>query len=182
MGRTVASWWHLSTNLRLEWVLFSICRVCKLFCTTWFQVLHWTIAIDLQQDQLPNFYISNLDLIFYSSYVTKLSETHLLDDHWNILYLQRNSHFFRGSLVRQTDASMLTDRTSLLYNSTPDTSFRELWFFLCGNTLNIKSFFLKKIGIHSMQGCTATTSHRVTRKKAQKDYRIQKICLERTYS
>ena len=40
MCRTVASWWDLSIHFRLEWVLLSICRVCKLFCTTWFQVLH----------------------------------------------------------------------------------------------------------------------------------------------
>ena len=38
------------------------------------------------------------------------------------------------------------------------------------------------IGIHSMQGWTASTRHGVTRKEAQKDYRVQKICLERTYS
>ena len=41
-------------------------------------------------------------------------------------------------------------------------------------------FFL--IGIHSMQGWTATTRHGVTRKGEKKDYRIQKIYLERTYS
>ena len=33
-----------------------------------------------------------------------------------------------------------------------------------------------------MQGRTATTRHGVTRKKVQKDYTIQEICLERTYS
>ena len=45
----------------------------------------------------------------------------------------------------------------------------------------LRVFFL--IGIHSMQGWTATTRHGVTRKEAQKkDYKIQKICLERTYS
>ena len=31
-----------------------------------------------------------------------------------------------------------------------------------------------------MQGFTATTRHGVTRKEAQKDYRVQKIYLERT--
>ena len=41
-------------------------------------------------------------------------------------------------------------------------------------------FFL--IGIHTMQGWTATTRHGVTRKEAQKDYSIQEICLERTCS
>ena len=42
------------------------------------------------------------------------------------------------------------------------------------------TFFL--IGIHSMQGWTTSTKHGVTREEAQKDYRIQKICLERTYN
>ena len=42
--------------------------------------------------------------------------------------------------------------------------------------------FFNKIKIHSMQGWTATTRHGVTGKKEQKDYSIQEICLERTYS
>ena len=42
-------------------------------------------------------------------------------------------------------------------------------------------FFL--IGIHSMQGWTATTRHGfIKKKKHKKDFRLQKICLERTYS
>ena len=45
-------------------------------------------------------------------------------------------------------------------------------------------FFFLLIGIHPMQGWTATTRHEVTRKKKKhkKDYRRQKICLQRTYS
>ena len=41
-------------------------------------------------------------------------------------------------------------------------------------------FFL--IGIHSMQGWTAARGMELQEKKDKKDYRIQKICLERTYS
>ena len=45
------------------------------------------------------------------------------------------------------------------------------------------TFFFFLIGIHSMQGWTATSRHGVTRKKkkAQKRLQLQKICLERTY-
>ena len=33
-----------------------------------------------------------------------------------------------------------------------------------------------------MQGWTATTRHGIARKQAKKDYRIEKICLERIYN
>ena len=45
------------------------------------------------------------------------------------------------------------------------------------NSLNI---FL--IGANSMQGWTATMSHGVKEKEAQKHWSIQEICLQRTYS
>ena len=52
-------------------------------------------------------------------------------------------------------------------------------YLIIWNAIDAKNL----IGIHSMQGWTATTRHGVTRKEAhKKDYRIQKICLERTYS
>ena len=56
-----------------------------------------------------------------------------------------------------------------------DVFFRKLDF-----RKNFFFFFL--IGIHLMQGWTATMTHGVKEKKYKKDYRIQKICLERTYS
>ena len=60
------------------------------------------------------------------------------------------------------------------YDGTQEFSLSEEW-------TNGIFFFL--IGIHSMQGWTATTRHGVTRKKKRKkDYKLQKICLERTYS
>ena len=52
---------------------------------------------------------------------------------------------------------------------------------LSWSSIKIFSFFL--IGIHSLQDWTATMRYGVTKKKvAQKDYSIQEICLDRTYS
>ena len=48
------------------------------------------------------------------------------------------------------------------------------------HVIPLVSYFL--IGIHSMQGWTATTKHGVKEKEAQRDYSIQEICLERAYS
>ena len=53
---------------------------------------------------------------------------------------------------------------------------------LCDNLVIRLPVTFVLIGIHCMQGRTATTSHEIKRKKVQKDQGTSEICLQTIYS
>ena len=87
---------------------------------------------------------ANPVLCFHSFYVAKPPESHLPHDHRNVLYSQPISHFFRGSLLRQTDAThpsshlhfcplesagvFYLNQPCFIKDSTPDTSLIDIAF------------------------------------------------------
>ena len=109
--------------------------------------------------------------------------------------IQMGKIFITNWLFVSWHSFMVLSVDELYYNSfiTVPTISRNWWMmaslnvfwldFHIGIMANVNhNFLFFLIGIHPIQGWTATIRHGVTKKKQKKDHRIQKIWLERTYS
>ena len=145
MGRTVAPWCHLFIHYGLERVLLPVAQFLK--CST---KLHSKSCAGFLSCTTINHQTStfaNQVLIFHPFYMANPPESHLLHGHRSALYSYSISYLFRGSSLRQTNATHPSSHLhfcllesacvfylnrpcfTALYNCPPDTRLIDIVFY-----------------------------------------------------